>query len=986
MNAIIYLDGVDVTASCRLQDTRINYDSSRRLATAAITVIGRTPGTEGARYDVARYDEDAYSVSVGELPLCTILDGRDGVTKLFEGQAYSISLEQSDAAGTEVLYRLELNDYAAWLDRSVCWGGYTLTLPTSDAGIIRGLVGYFCPRINSALDVAEIVPVIQAYDWKNKTTRQVLDDMAALAGAEWRVDFNAVLHYGLAADAPDAPFALSTSPDYSTSFPVNVNNYRRDFSNPVNRCYVRGAALPDDAGFIEASYADPVSVEKYGELQSTIVDDQITNGWDAALRAKSVVLKYAYPVESGGFTVWARDGLAVGQQVALTEDALGIDGWYVIRSLTMQWVSQNEVEYQAQFGASQPDLETLLRVIDQRTRWKSTVLPPAQGGGGGSTGPPPDGSVTDASIAPGGLHAQSIATVNANTIQGYIQAGQIQSVNAGAIQGVITAEHIGGVNAASIVGAIQAYQIGGVYSGKIEGAIIAGQIGSVNATTIQGVVVSSQLADQIIDNLAKYATALTPIQIVKIGDPWGPVGGMPNKNFPANSYFYYEPNGRFYRVTPDGLTWTDQGANPDALSGSMSFYHIGRLSAQNIVGLIVAAQIGSITAGQITGQVQAGQIGGVNASVIAGQIHAGQISSVNAVAIQGVITSTQIQSIAADKITGTIAAGQIGTIAAGQITGTLAYNQIGSINAATITIGLVGDSQISGIHGGKITAATMTSDAINTYAFDVGSGQAAVGKNMPARIRIFDSSANIIGQIGYLGEQGSALYGGWFRALGAGGNSWADARVYTDGGGNLFLRNVDLNISNQILTSVTTLDATYSTLALRNVSGTDSASFISRGLVVYGGGVKVGYIGKAAGGSWLECEFTIGGGYVLINGKDGVRSDLGYKVGSVYVINSAGQFTGTVTGTISGTVTGSVNTTGTVNAGSGFTGGAFSGSSVNTAGSCKASGFNTGIYTGQTYNIAFRDSGGGMCTLWIGGVNQGAVQLQVVGGVVVGKT
>jgi hypothetical protein len=498
VNAIIKLDGVDATANCRLQDTRISYDSSRRITTATITVMAHSGvASTGARYDAARYDGDAYSLAAGELPLCTILDGRDGVTKLFEGQAYAMTLEQSDGKGLEVFYRLEMNDYAAWLDRAVCWGGFTLTLPASDAEIVQALVGHFCPRIDSAADVAEVVPTIQAYDWKNKTARQVLDDMAALAGAEWRVDFDAVLHYGLAADAPEAPFALSTSPNYTTTFPVNVSGYKRDFSNPVNRCYVRGAALPDAAGFIEATYSDPVSLGKYGELQATVVDEQITTGWDAALRAKSVVLRYAYPVESGNFTIWAKDGLGVGQQVAITEETLGVNGWYVIRSLTMQWISKEDVEYSAQFGAAQPDLETLLRLIDQRTRWKTTVLPPTTSGGGGTTGPPPDGSVTDASIAAGGLHAGSIASVNANTIQGLLTAGQIQNVNASSIIGTISAGQISSVNAASIVGTLAAHQIAAVNATAITGSITAGQIGSVNAASITGVVVSSQLASRL---------------------------------------------------------------------------------------------------------------------------------------------------------------------------------------------------------------------------------------------------------------------------------------------------------------------------------------------------------------------------------------------------------------------------------------------------------------------------------------------------------
>lgn len=53
-------------------------------------------------------------------------------------------------------------------------------------------------------------------------------------------------------------------------------------------------------------------------------------------------------------------------------------------------------------------------------------------------------------------------------------------------------------------------------------------------------------------------------------------------------------------------------------------------------------------------------------------------------------------------------------------------------------------------------------------------------------------------------------------------------------------------------------------------------------------------------------------------------------------------------------------------------------------GTVTASGFNPTGLVGQNYNIAFRDGSGGLCTLWVDGVNRGAVQLLVRGGVVIG--
>jgi len=1036
VNAIIKLNGQDVTDSCRMNETRIAYDTSRRITTASITVMGQalTKAT-GARYDTARYDAAVYSVVISQMFPVQILDGRDGVTKLFDGQIYAMTLAQSDAEDFTVFYQCELNDWAAWLDRSVCWNAaVSVPMPNSDQGIITALFTEFCPKIHLA-DIAAIVPVIQKFDWLTKTCRAVLDELSALSMGTWIVDFDGGLHYQLASTAPPAPFGLSTTPDFVNTFPVKVEGYKQDFTNPVNHAYVRGTQDPTTGVTIAAEYSDPVSIQTYGEYATGVVDDQIVTGWDAALRAKSMVLTNAYPIESGSFAVWGLDGLACGMQVHITEENIGIDGDYIIRALTMQWVDPETVAYTAQFGSAQPDLETVLRLLDQRTRWKTSNVPVTVS----TPGPPPPGSVTDASIAPPGLSASSIQSVSASTIIGTIDAGQIGSVNANTIIGQLTADQIGAVNAGSIVGVLSAGQIGSVNASAIQGvitasqigsvnataisgqvqanqiaavnaasitgqiaasqissvnatsisgSITAGQIGSVNAATINGVVVSSQLADQIIDNLAKYADALKPIQMIRSTDPWPPT--MPNKNFPPNSFFYYEPNGNFYQVDPSG-TWWQINNNPQATL--MDFYYIGAINATSITGLITAAQIGSvnattivgqvtagqigsvtagqitgqlsasqiaavnassitgqiastqiatITAGQITGSIQANQIAAVNASVIAGQIAASQIASVNATAIQGAITAGQIASVTAGQITGQITGSQIASISAGQITGSISSGQIGSINAATITIGQLNDTQISGMSGAKLSVGSIASDKFNGYSIDVG----GLG-NMPGRIRVYDAT-KVVGQIGVLTEVGYAAYGGWFLVLAAGGTGYANAKLYTDTGGNLFLKDCDLNISGVIKTSATTLDATYSTVCLKAEDSTDRATHLSRGLVFYYNNSKIGALVRSPSGGWMEMEL-LGGGYVLISGSQGVRSDAGYSVGGTRVINSSGQFTGTVTGPVTGTITGSVNTSGTVNATGGHTGGAFTGSSVNTGGLCTASGFAVSGYGQGTF-------------------------------------
>jgi len=817
MNAEILINGVDATDLALLEQTRISYDSSRNIATATVAFIGESPGS-AARYDEARYDEDHYSLGLAELQVVTIRDGRDHRTKLFEGQIYGLDLKQSDAADTPVLWVCDLNDYGSWLDRSIAWDDtFAVPMPTSDQTLIVALVGKFCPQISTA-HVGSILPVILNAEWKGKTLRQVLDDTAALSGGVWWVDFDGQLWYGAAEDAPAAPYGLSTSPDYAATFPVRVDGYKRDFSNPVNHAYIRGGQ--NGSGILaEADYKDPVSIEQYGEYSYFEQNDQITETYDAELKAKTAVLQYAYPVEQGSFTVWT-DDLKLGQRVQIQEDALGIDGAYIIRSLNLTWKSKELVEYQANFGAAQPDLVTYLRLIDQRARWKSANQ-------GTKPGPPAPGSVTDASIASGGLSAQSIGSVAAGAIVGQLSAGQIDTVSANSIRGFIE----------------------------------AGQIGTVNATSIQGVVVSDQLANGIIDDLSKYADALRPIPILDA------FPALPADNYPPNSFFFNNATGHFYQVAASGTSYTDAGTDPNTLTGAMKFYQVGKVAAQNITGLILAAQIGSITAGQITGAIQAAQIGAVNASTI-----------------QGKVSATQIDTITANQISTAIQAGQIG-----------------SINGAVINVGTVGDSAIAAISGGKITAGSVSSDKLNAYSIDVGGGSSA----KPARLNVYDSGNSLIAQLGYLDASGN--YGGWFKVFGAGGTSYTNAVIKSDVSGNLTITNASFSITASgytLTTTPTTFDASYGSLALQITSGSDKASHVSRGMVIYNGSTVIGALVRDPNNA-NNCQLALGGTNVLCDGNSGyvrvsnyfsVAGNIGVSTGGLVTVSRLNIMGGIVIG------------------------------------------------------------------------------------------
>jgi hypothetical protein len=181
---------------------------------------------------------------------------------------------------------------------------------------------------------------------------------------------------------------------------------------------------------------------------------------------------------------------------------------------------------------------------------------------------------------------------------------------------------------------------------------------------------------------------------------------------------------------------------------------------------------------------------------------------------------------------------------------------------------------------------TVDSDKLNATAINVGAGG---GK--PGVINVVDGAASVVARVGQLD---TGAYGGWFKVFGAGGTGYSDAKVKTDTSGNLFINNAALSItagSDTLSTGPTTFDATYSSLALTLVGGGYQTSVVTRGLVLYSGGSKIGALVRAPGGAWAELEL-LGSGYTLLSGNAGIRSDKGYYVGAIRVIDNLYQFIG----------------------------------------------------------------------------------------------
>jgi hypothetical protein len=891
MKLAVQIEGVDVSDAVSATSIEITQNLSDRSSQAHLSFIQQSVGEAGvlAYYDEAHYDQDVYSADVQPMYTLTITDAVTGKLQ-FGGSIRQIHPDRKRKG-----LRFSDCDCLDWM--TTLDEGYVVReiyTGKTDQDIVTDLILKYAPGITALPENIKSTLTLPTWEIVETSLREALDQITEYTGCEYRIDYSKNFLYFEPADY-DAPFALSSDPanfdsngnfvtwDEATgtwdqagditwddlanaqtkiiiakknagssrsgkaggptwdeiqeswdeiqgswddiqagtlpSYPIDAFlDYKRDAVKIINAATVLGATLPD-GNRLRAVYGDWLSQQQYGVHPYVEVNDQIDVGTVAAMRAQAIVEQNGQPQEIISLKTF-HDGLEVGQSLLLYYEAYLISGKYLIRDMRMKQVSHSKTEYTLTLGAKETDTLRVLKKIEARSRRNTQGL----------TAVPTPGSVTGASIGLGGITAEYIGSVNADTIIGTIDAGQI-----------------GSVNAAVIAGAIHSSQIGTVNAGTIQGVITSSQIGSIKAAVIEGVIVSQQLADGIIDSVSKMAAPLRTI-VNRTSAP-----ALPDPNFPLGGFYYNTVSGFFFRN--DGGTW-HQVEEGTAVTGKLEYYHIGTIKANKIVGLITAVQIENINASQIVGQINAGQIGTITASSITGQLTASQIATVNASSVQGVLSSAQI-----------------GTINASSITGLITASQIGTINAATITIGQIGNSQISGVSAGKLTAGTIDANVITVI--NLNATNITTGTMSASRIGAGTITASV--------SINSPLI--------SGGTITGSALSITSAGSSL-------------ASGPATFDPTYGALAWQaSDSGGATSYFIGRGAIVYQGGQVCASLNRSPSVSNAGEMVIYSGGTIVIfaDGSTGTMRATRFQAGGTPGAN--GSFTYSKPAGGSGTIT-----------------------------------------------------------------------------------
>jgi hypothetical protein len=389
----VQLDGQDLTEVALFQ-TEIRKDSTDAISTASLFFKGN-PYRDGV-YDVGEYDQAYYAFDVEEMAEVVLTDQNGD--RQFAG--YVTAIDQKTESGAITEYACTCSDYGLILDRYIVNETYTnQTDQDMIMDALAGIPGITVAEANLTLQVADM----GTFEAKDITAREFLERVCELSGGSWRVDYYGVLQY-YKAGVHAAPFALSDTPNGTTSFGHLIESFQRDFSAAANRITVLGG-LTTGGAEVAVTANDTASQAEYGILSATVVDRNIADSASATLRANAEISQRAWPRVAGEATTW-KDGLDVGQTLTVTNSAFGLNGGYLVKGITVTFVRKTEYdrgdgqeytsEYRVFFGHRISDWVAALRRVEQRPRQSPTV---------------PIGNVPPASIGPGNF-ANSIEPVN----------------------------------------------------------------------------------------------------------------------------------------------------------------------------------------------------------------------------------------------------------------------------------------------------------------------------------------------------------------------------------------------------------------------------------------------------------------------------------------------------------------------------------------------------------------------------------------------
>lgn len=160
----------------------------------------------------------------------------DGATKLLGGYIVEIVKRRIDRNNSKsIMYRIHCGSYAARLERTRIKEEFA---NKTDAYIIDDVLTEHASWLDGTTHVNEVKTYVNKR-FNRVSVYQAIDNLAEEAGANWYVDEDKKLHFFLSEEGL-APFDISDSPDYSTTYSASNIEIITDGSGVCNKVEVVG--------------------------------------------------------------------------------------------------------------------------------------------------------------------------------------------------------------------------------------------------------------------------------------------------------------------------------------------------------------------------------------------------------------------------------------------------------------------------------------------------------------------------------------------------------------------------------------------------------------------------------------------------------------------------------------------------------------------------------------------------------------------------
>lgn len=244
MNIQVLLDGQDLTAagavhlpslvveSTLAQGSGVPTGTSGRAATCTfLSTAGPMLSAIGAGQTVPPGPPSL--VRQGEVIVTDTLSG----TKLFGGYATKLT---DRTTKMRVYTQVDCVDYWQDLDRVIVNQVYDTV---ADTYIVANLLATYAPWIvTTGVDLTTNHYTFPRIYFRGKTLQYALQRVADTTGYDIWVDAAKQLHYINPALEGNAPFALSDTPDYLSSFPCEMTKHELDDNAIINRVFFFGGS------------------------------------------------------------------------------------------------------------------------------------------------------------------------------------------------------------------------------------------------------------------------------------------------------------------------------------------------------------------------------------------------------------------------------------------------------------------------------------------------------------------------------------------------------------------------------------------------------------------------------------------------------------------------------------------------------------------------------------------------------------------------